>query len=96
MTDWDDPPIAAIADAEPATLPVTPLPPPIPEPLWRARPRPQTSAIALSLRTLTHSRIKLHTISFSNMSAPVDPGTPFGVQHFTLLVLGHDETAERR
>lgn len=93
MTDWDDHPIAAIADAEPATLPVTPLPPPIPEPLWRARPRVQTSAIALSLRTLTHSRIKLHAIPFSNMSAPVDPGTPFGVQHFTLLVLGHDETA---
>ncbi|PZA13494.1 cobalamin-binding protein [Rhodopseudomonas palustris] len=93
MTDWDDHPIAAIADAEPATFPAPALPPPIPEPLWRARPPLQTSAIALSLRSLAHSRIKLRTDPLPNMSAPVDPGTPFGVQHFTLLVLGHDEAA---
>jgi methanogenic corrinoid protein MtbC1 len=93
MADWNDLPIAAIAAAEPAILPVTPLSPPIPEPIWRHRPPLQAAAIAASLRTLTHSRMTLPPIPITNMSAPVDPGTPFGLQQFTLLALGNDETA---
>ncbi|MCD0418953.1 cobalamin B12-binding domain-containing protein [Rubrivivax sp. JA1024] len=93
MADWDDHPTAANTAAEPATFPVTPLTPAISEPIWRCPPPLQSSAIATSLRTLAFSRTTPSQIPFPSMSTPVDPGTSFGVQQFTLLVLSHDETA---